>query len=447
VSRPISATSNPFLSKVLLGGGIVLGIRVVASAISYVSIVALARWMGAHEYGVFAYAWAWLYMLALPAGFGLAAACVRFIAEYVALDDWPKVRGMIGRSVALTFTTGVVIAGLVVLAVLFVPSLVKPDFRIALVLAAIGLPLVALSGLGSQIGRAFGWVALAYGPSQVWWPALLVLVAGIMTATGSSMAATIMVPVSLALLAAVLAVQAIVYARRLRARLKSVAAEYDRPAWMRVALPMLLIDSFVALISYADIVMVGIFLTPSDVAHYFAATRLAMVVSFFLTSVGSLAGPNLAALYAQGKTSDMQELLAGVTPWMTLPAAAVTLLLVVAGWPLLRLFGAGFDTAYVTLVLLAAGNLVASVNGPAGLVLNMTGHQGSCGKTYAGAAVTNIILNALLIPRLGIAGAALATTLTIIVTSGLLVFLVRRHLGLRSSIFGVLRLQRVSSPR
>jgi O-antigen/teichoic acid export membrane protein len=229
--------------------------------------------------------------------------------------------------------------------------------------------------------------------------------------------------------------------------LRPVAAEHDQSAWVRVAVPLLLIDSFVALITYADIVMVGIFLTPSDVAHYFAATRLAIVVSFFLTSVGSLAGPNLAALYAQGKTRDMQELLAGVTPWMTLPAAGVTLLLVVAGWPLLRLFGAGFETAYVTLVVLAAGNLVASANGPAGLVLNMTGHQDSCGKTYAVAAVANIVLNALLIPRLGIAGAALATTLTIIVTSGVLVFLVRRHLGLRSSVFGVLRLQRVSSPR
>jgi O-antigen/teichoic acid export membrane protein len=143
----------------------------------------------------------------------------------------------------------------------------------------------------------------------------------------------------------------------------------------------------------------------------------------------------------------MQELLAGVTPWITVPALSVTLVLAVAGWQLLRLFGPGFEAGYVALLLLAAGHLVASANGPAALVLNMTGHQDSAGITYGAAALTNIILNALLIPRLGIAGAALATALTTIGMSATLVTLVRRRLGLRSSIFGVLRTQRLSSPR
>ena len=140
----------------------------------------------------------------------------------------------------------------------------------------------------------------------------------------------------------------------------NVPAAYHQRAWLRIAVPLLVIDSFAALIMHADIVMVGIFLTPVDVAHYFAATRVAMVASFFLASVGALAGPNLAALQAQGKTREMQELLAGVTPWVTIPALTVTVLLAVAGWPLLRLFGPGFEAGYVALMLLAAGHLVAA---------------------------------------------------------------------------------------
>ena len=439
--------SNPIVSKVLSGAGIVFGIRVTSAALAFVSIAALARWMGAAEYGVYAYAFSWLFLLALPAGLGLSAVCVRFLAEYVALDDWGKVRGLIGRSAALTLTTGIAIALIAAAVIWFTPNLIRAQYRIPLLIAVFGVPLIALTTLGSQLGRAFGWVALAYGPSQLWHPVVLLIVAGSMATAGASMNARVMIPVSLVISGLTLIVQAIVYARRLRPQLRNVPAAYHQRAWLRVAVPLLVIDSVAALIMHADIVMVGIFLTPVDVAHYFAATRVATVASFFVASIGALAGPNLAALHAQGKTRDMQELLAGVTPWITVPALTVTLLLVATGWPLLRLFGSGFEAGYVALVLLAAGHLVASANGPAALVLNMTGHQDSAGITYGAAAFTNIVLNALLIPRFGIAGAALATALTTIGMSATLVTLVRRRLGLRSSIFGVLKTQRLSSPR
>jgi O-antigen/teichoic acid export membrane protein len=403
--------------------------------------------MGASEYGVFAYAYSWLFLLALPAGLGLSAVCVRFLAEYSALNDWPKVRGLIGRSAGLTLTTGIGIAIIAAAVIMISPNLVRPPYRIPLLIAVFGVPLVALATLGSQVGRAFGWVALAYGPTQIWQPLTLLAVAGLMAVAGAPMSARVMVPVSVLLGGLMVTIQAAIYARRLRPRLRNVPPDYNQRAWLRVAVPLLVIDSFTALLMHADIVMVGIFMTPVDVAHYFAATRIAMVASFFVASVGALAGPSLAALSAQGKTREMQELLAGVTPWITVPALSVTLVLAVAGWQLLRLFGPGFEAGYVALLLLAAGHLVASANGPAALVLNMTGHQDSAGITYGAAALTNIILNALLIPRLGIAGAALATALTTIGMSATLVTLVRRRLGLRSSIFGVLRTQRLSSPR
>src|SRR5206468_195770 len=134
----------------------------------------------------------------------------------------------------------------IALAILFAPALVKPEYRAALLIAAAGVPLIALSALGAQVGRAFGWVALAYGPSQIWQPSLLVLVAALMSAAGAYMHADRMVIVSLVLLAATLAVQAAFYFRRLSPRLTPVAAQYDQSTWMRVAVPLLLVDSFIA---------------------------------------------------------------------------------------------------------------------------------------------------------------------------------------------------------
>src|SRR5688572_1428181 len=172
--------SNQIVAKVLGGARIVFGIRVAAAAISYVLIVALARWMGASEYGIFAYAYSWINLLALPAGVGLSAVCVRFLAEYSALNQLPKIRGLIGRSAAITMGTGIAIALVASAVVLLAPNLVKASYRIPLLIAVFGVPLLALATLGMQIGRAFGWVALAYGPSQIWQPVMLLVVAGSM---------------------------------------------------------------------------------------------------------------------------------------------------------------------------------------------------------------------------------------------------------------------------
>ena len=183
--------------------------------------------------------------------------------------------------------------------------------------------------------------------------------------------------------------------------------------------------------------MIGMFLQPSAVAYYFAAARTATLVTFFFASISALSGPRVAELHAQGRKQELQELIEGIAPWIALPATAVTIVLVAGGSLLLKLFGQGFEVAWLALVLLAIGNLVTSVTGPAGMLLNMTGHQDTTAKIYATAAVANVALNAIFIPRFGLSGAALATAISISTMSSFLVVLADRKLGIRTSVLSL----------
>jgi O-antigen/teichoic acid export membrane protein len=84
--------------------------------------------------------------------------------------------------------------------------------------------------------------------------------------------------------------------------------------------------------------------------------------------------------------------------------------------------------------------------GLAALVLNMTGHERDTAKGIAVSALLNVTLNALLIPLWGIEGAALASTLSMVVWNSLLVVLVHRRLGLHATALGPLRPNRLVSP-
>ena len=131
----------------------------------------------------------------------------------------------------------------------------------------------------------------------------------------------------------------------------------------------------------------------------------------------------------------MQALLRGIAPWIALPAMAVTLLLIAGGKLLLPRVGEGFEVGWLALVFLALGNLVLSINGPASLLLNMTGHQDATAKAYGAAAAANIALNIILIPRFGLAGAALATMVSTGAMSCWLVWIASRTLGIRTAVY------------
>jgi len=397
-------------------------------------MIALARWMGASEYGAFTYALTWIFLLALPAGLGLPVASVRFLPEYAAAGSWSRVRGLIGRSISLTIATSVLIAVVAIGFIMLAGDRVPTAYRAPLLIALISLPVFTLMALGSQIGRAFGWVVAAYAPGQIYHSLTLLIFAAAFILGGLTLTARTLIIASVVIATLCVIGQSLVYARRLRPQLRNLPPEHEQRAWLRVAGPLLLIDAFGALIMYSDILMIGLFLDPASVAYYVAATRTAALVTFFFTSISALTGPKIAELYSQGRRDDVQDLLRGISPWIALPATAVTIALIAGGSLLLPLFGEGFEAGWLALILLSIGNLVMSVNGPAATLLNMTGHQDTTAKVYFVATLANIALNAILIPRFGISGAALATAVSSGAMSSYLVFVAHRMLGIRTSL-------------
>ncbi|MFO7971597.1 MAG: polysaccharide biosynthesis C-terminal domain-containing protein, partial [Desulfobacterales bacterium] len=108
------------------------------------------------------------------------------------------------------------------------------------------------------------------------------------------------------------------------------------------------------------------------------------------------------------------------------------------GRPLLGLvFGAVFVNSYLPLVILMAGQMVNSAAGSVAFLLNMTGHERDTAKGVACAAGINIVLNLILIPPLGINGAATATAVSMVVWNVLLWWMVRKRLRINSMAFNL----------
>jgi O-antigen/teichoic acid export membrane protein len=108
--------------------------------------------------------------------------------------------------------------------------------------------------------------------------------------------------------------------------------------------------------------------------------------------------------------------------------------LLALGRPLLSLFGTDFAAAYPLMFLLAVGLLARASVGPSERLLSMLGEQRACAIAYACAFACNLVGCLLLIPDFGAGGAAIATSLALIVESVLLFAIVKLRLGVHAFI-------------
>jgi O-antigen/teichoic acid export membrane protein len=91
----------------------------------------------------------------------------------------------------------------------------------------------------------------------------------------------------------------------------------------------------------------------------------------------------------------------------------------------------GFEGAHVPFALLAIGIFVASGYTPFGQTLLMAGFPGWHSLLMIATVLVNVALNAVLVPRIGIAGAAVATAIAMLASVVFLKALVRARVGVR----------------
>ena len=117
-----------------------------------------------------------------------------------------------------------------------------------------------------------------------------------------------------------------------------------------------------------------------------------------------------------------------------LPTLVGAVVLALTGKHILAFFGGQFTTIYPVLLMLLIGILVRAATGPVEYLLAMNGHQRNVIVILVMAASLNILLNLILIPAIGLVGAALATNISIAFSAFTATLLAWRKLGIRSFI-------------
>ena len=409
------------------------GIKAVSSLLALAVAILLARSLGAEGYGVYAFAFSLVSLLAVPAQLGLPQLLVREIAKYQYQQEWGLLRGLLRRANQLAIGVSLALAVIGAGTAWLLHSRAEP-LQLETFLWA--LPLIPLIALGNIRGAALqGLKRVVQGqlPEMVLRPGFLLLLAGAALFFGTLSPSSAMASHALAAGLAY-AVGAVLLKRHLPTQATAAAPGYETHLWLLSMLPLSLLAGMNIINSQTDILMLGVFTTTEEVGIYRAATQGATLVIFFLTAVNMTIAPYMSQLYTAGKKEQLQRLATTSARAILLAAAPVAAAFVLFGEPIPRtFFGEEYAAGHVSLAILCIAQLVNAAAGSVGLLLNMSGHERDTARGVAVATVSNVILNLILIPRLGMTGAAIATAIALVIWNALLCRQVWVRIGIEST--------------
>ena len=219
-----------------------------------------------------------------------------------------------------------------------------------------------------------------------------------------------------------------------------------RAAYREMALfsAPLLLSSWAGLFgtNWFDLVILKRYVPMSDIGVYSLATQLAGVVQQITVIFSTLLLPHLSVMVAEGQDARIKMLVERLLPyWMLGTSVLFSVILLGARICLPAVFGASFSAAAPVLALLLVGTSALALFNACSPLVTAYGSTWFLTAVCLLSAVSNVLLDLLLIPRFGIMGSALATGLAYAIGAACVLGFVKWRVGGR-----VLRLGWLGAP-
>jgi len=425
----------PFLSKldahmkeILHRASIAFVLKVAAAGLTFAFNVVLARLLGPHGAGLYFQVFTVATIAAVVGRLGLPNTLVRFTAGNAAVGEWGSVKGVYSKGMRFGLCGSLATAaGMFFLAPWLADSVFSnPELVTPIRWMSVAVVPFSVSFLYAQLLKGLRQIAGAISVESVSIPAFCLLgtiflvpgwgVQGAIWAYAGASAICLLIGWCLW--------------RRAAPQLRGIEGHFAAGELLRSSGPLLWMSILQLITHWSSTLMLSMWRSSADVGVFSVANRTAALTSFVLIAVNSIAAPKFAALYRKGDLTALGQTARNSAKLMSIMACPALVVFMLAPGQVMSIFGPQYEGGKWTLSILAAGQFVNVVTGSVGYLLMMCGHEQLIMKVTALSAFINIVLNAALIPELGVTGAAIADATTFGLQNLIMAWFVWRRLGI-----------------
>ncbi len=220
---------------------------------------------------------------------------------------------------------------------------------------------------------------------------------------------------------------------------QQVKPRYGFKELILFSLPLMPVGVFQALSMRMEPLLLGSLSSSSEVGLYSAAYQTSMLTSMILIALNTIFSPMISDLYNKSEIGRLEELFGVVARWNVKLCMPLLIIMVLFAGDILSIFGPEFVEGRTCLIILALGQLVHTACGPVGFVLTMAGRTVLVLVNTVGILLFRVILNLFLIPRMALAGAALSSSISIVLLNIVMIIEMWRLVGMQPFEWGFLK--------
>jgi O-antigen/teichoic acid export membrane protein len=408
-------------------------IRISYTLFGFINSVLLARFLGAEQYGIYVFVLSVVALLSIPTQFGMPMLVVREFAAFQAKRQWSLMKGLGLRSHQFVFVVSLMVCCCSALLLLINPGNYSDEKQHALFIGLLLVPVLSMGALRDAMLRGLRHVILGQLPEGFIRPLLFML--GLMVAVFAMQLKAIVSGVLIYYVICSLAafvVGWLLFARCRPSELITAPTSFNSKAWFLAAFPIGITSAMQVFSGELSILYLGFLSLDEDIAFFRIAVLASGFIVIFMQVADSIVAPYFSRLYQQQRYSEIESLIRKVciiTTALTLPFFLVFLFF--GEWLIITFYGTSYKFAYLPLIILSIGQVINSALGPVALLLVMSGQQQLVTRITFLSLLINLLLHMVLIPFYGMIGAAIATSVSLVLWKVSLLWQVNRKLPIK----------------
>ncbi len=412
------------LPTIVKGAGILFAGGVMAKLLGYAFNILAAKMIGLRGFGLYTLALTILRAVAVDLPGSQSSAVVRYVSIYHATGDKARLKGTIYFAVRNAAVLSVLTAGAVFFLSDYLAGQIfhQPQLSSVLTRLALSIPFAALSSVfllatvGIQIMK---FQALTKDLLE---PFILLSVFFFLVLQGFRLEALIYAYLSSAVLGFIVAYYffAKTFAHLFsnpffpRSEANTIIPISESKRISKFALPLVIARIFTKIRQRGDILLLGFFVSVSQVGLYTIVYKTANALSEISDSLVSVFNPMISASFEKGDLSTLSSQLKILSRWIFSLTVPLIFFALFHAKPILSVLGDRFVGGEISLIILLLGFLFQMTTAPTGQMLTMSGNPQITLINTVGIGVINLVLLLVLIPLYGINGASLAVAISML---------------------------------
>jgi len=404
-------------SELLKGSSVAFIFKIFGIGLGYIFTLIVARLFGAGTIGVYSLSLIIFNIFAMISIFGFDSALVKFVADYNSSNRIDKVKEVYLKTLFFVLPVSILLSFVLFLSAGYISQTIfdKEKLTVFLEVMAFSIPPFVLLKINAALFRGLKRISF-FSLFDTFGFLLLNIICVIVAVwlfnyTNDILLAYIQFT-SLFLLAIISLYTIKKYTKIYEFTSKNILKIGQI---LKVSFPMLLTSSIALIMSWTDIIMIGIFQSESEVGIYSVVVKVAALASVMLMVVGTILGPKIAEFWTNEDMNNLKNIIKQSTKLIFFTSLPILVVIIIFSKNILLFFGEEFASGATALIILSINQLFYAFSGDTGMFLKMTNNQTYLLKLNLFVLLINIVLNYILIQYFGINGAAIATTIALVI--------------------------------